>query len=294
MLKNDAIIKAIDKEKQIRIWAAATTNLVREAQERHQATPLAATALGKVLTAAVMLAADLKAQDNIITLRVDGKGAAGTIIATANCAGQVRGFINNPEANLPFFIDKPAKTGNIIGNQGVLEISKDLGLQYSYNGRVALVNGEIDDDLVYYLHNSEQVTSAAKIEVCIGSNLDIVSAGGILIQAMPQCEELAMLLVKKNLDALSESSNIFQSYSDLEELIARLMAGMEYSILQKDHLEFKCNCSAQRLLNIIRSLSTEEVEYLSADQDEIEICCNFCNCKYTFSREEVLYPKTEH
>lgn len=287
MQKNDIIIKGIDEQKQIRIWAATTMDLVREAQTRHQATPMAAAALGKVLTAAVMMASDLKGKEDILTLRVDGGGAAGSIIATANCMGQVRGFIKNPDINIPFIPNKPVKTGNIIGKHGLFEVSKDLGLRQSFNGRVALVNGEIDEDLTNYLQYSEQITAIVKMEVLIGVNLEIMTSGGVMIQAMPQCEGKTMAQVKKNLAGIPSLGTMLKDDAGLEEVIAILMKGRKYGIVSREKLEFQCNCSAERLIRIISGLPKDELAYLCGDQDTIEVSCNFCNRKYLLSREEI-------
>jgi molecular chaperone Hsp33 len=286
MNSKDYIIKAVDEEAQVRIWIADTTNLTKEAKARHEASGLSAAVLGKVLTAAVMMASDLKNPEGILTLKIKGDGAAGMILATADNQGKVRGFVSNPNINGIRAEKEAVKTGEIVGAAGILEISKDLGMKQSFSSRVELVSGEIDEDLIYYLKTSEQIEAAVMLEVLLDQDMEIMTVGGIIVQSLPQGRLEVFRTIEKNLTRLQEMRMSFYKNS-AKEILEELTRGLNFEILSALEAKFKCNCHRQRLLGIIGSMSREDLNYSFKDKDEIEVFCNFCNTKYFFTQEQI-------
>ncbi|MDR1617279.1 MAG: Hsp33 family molecular chaperone HslO [Syntrophomonadaceae bacterium] len=290
----DYIVKAVAEEAQVRIWLADTTNLTREAKGRHGASGLSAAVLGKVLTAAVMMASDLKTPEGILTIKVDGNGAAGMVVATADNQGRVRGFITNPAAEGGRAETEAARTGEIVGTAGILEVYKDLGLKQPFSSRVELVNGEIDEDLIYYLKVSEQIEASVTLEVLLDRDMEIMAAGGIIAQSLPRGRPEVFQAVEKNLTRLRELKMNFYKNSG-HEILEELTRGLDFEILSVLEAEFKCDCYRERLLGIIGGMSREEINYSFKDKDEIEVLCNFCNTKYYFTKGQIkAYSSSQH
>jgi len=292
MQAKDRLIRIMDKKKQFRLFIASTTNLVNEGCRRHKCSATAAAALGRVLTATVMMAADLKNADDSLTLKINGGGPAGTILATANNAGEVRGFIAEPQADLPSKYPGKLAVGDLVGTQGYLEVVKDMGMERPFTGRVKLVSGEIAEDLAYYFLQSEQIPALVALGVLVAVDLTIQSAGGIFVQALPGADDQLLAQIENNIKSLGPVSQLM-AQKDLEQIIPELMAGIEYEILETKPLCFRCKCSRQRLINILAGLSREELENMSKEQDQVEVVCNYCQEIYKLDIKEIMQKKAE-
>lgn len=223
MAERDRQIKVIDQDKNIRLFLARTTNLVEEARQRHNTSATAAAALGRVMTAAVMMASDLKGLEDSLTIRVKGNGPAGTIIATADTCGGVRGFITNPTADLPETAFGKLAVGELVGTQGFLEVVKDLGLKQPFSGHIELVSGEIAEDLAHYFLVSEQVPALVSLGVLVAPNLNVQAAGGLIVQAMPGARDEILKIIEDNILRSGTISSLMDSYDSLEEIVPMIM-----------------------------------------------------------------------
>lgn len=287
MRQRDYLLRIVDGEKKIRIFLAHTTGLVGEACRRHQTSATASAALGRVLTAAIMMGSDLKGEGDLVTVKFDGQGPAGAIIATADAHGHVRGLISNPQADLPSKSPGKLAVGDLVGRDGYVEVSKDLGLKQPFVGQVLIHSGEIADDLAHYYMESEQIPALVSLGVLVNPDLSIQSAGGLIVQALPGASDDALLRLEDNVLDIGSISYAMDQADSLEELTDRIMNGMDYSILDSMDLAFACTCSWERLGRIILSMPEEEIRSYLEEDGEIEAVCRFCNERYSFSPEEL-------
>ncbi|HWP98503.1 MAG TPA: Hsp33 family molecular chaperone HslO [Syntrophomonadaceae bacterium] len=293
MIQDDYLLRAVDHSKQIRIMLASTTGVVQEAQVRHHTSATASAALGRVLTATLMMGSDLKDQDNIITLRLKGQGPGGAIVATADNQGRVRGLISYPQADVPSLYPGKLAVGALVGNDGYLEVIKDLGLKQPFVGRTRLVSGEIAEDLAHYFLMSEQIPSLVSLGVLVAPDLSIKAAGGLFVQALPGSSDQVLQMVENNVLSMGAISKILEEKDSLESVLKEVMKDIPYEVVGKMPLAFECNCSHERLKGILSGLLDQDITDLCDDRGEIEVCCNFCNQMYSFKGEELLPQKSE-
>ncbi|MDD2585476.1 MAG: Hsp33 family molecular chaperone HslO [Syntrophomonadaceae bacterium] len=293
MVSKDYLLKAIDNAKQIRLTIVSTTAVVQEMHERHQTSATASAALGRVLTAALIMGTDLKGKNHILTIRVDGNGIAGPIIATVDSAGNGRGTIYNPAADLPSKSPGKLDVGKLVGTDGYLEVIKDMGMKQPFIGRVPIVSGEIAEDLTSYYLLSEQIPSLVSLGVLVAPDLNIRSAGGLIVQAMPGADDSLLELIENNVLAMGSISDIINSSENLEDIVASIMEGLNYSIIDKRPVQFKCTCNHERLAMILASLSLEEINEIYSANGKLEVTCNFCSEVYQYSVDEIVGLKSK-
>lgn len=293
MIDKDYLLKAVDKERQVKITIAHTTNLVEEAHKRHNTSATASAALGRVLTAALMMGSDLKEKDDAMTLRVVGNGTAGAIVASVDSQGNGRGLISNPSADVPSKYPGKLDVSGIVGKEGYLEVIKDIGLKQPFVGRVELVSGEIAEDLAGYFAMSEQIPSLVSLGVLVDRDLSIKAAGGIMVQAMPGAEDSLLEIIENNVLNMGAVSNLIVEHNSLELILSQLLKGVEYEILAELPLNFRCNCSSDRLRTILASFTAEELHDIYEKEGKLEVKCNFCNETYNFGVDEILSEKNK-
>lgn len=287
MPERDHLIKVVDKGQNVRLSLARTTALVEEAHQRHGTSATASAALGRVLTVAVIMGSDLKGHEEILTLRINGNGPAGTLLATADSQGGVRGLISNPLADLPSSIPGKLAVGELVGKDGYVEVSKDLGLKQPFTGSVPIISGEIAEDIAHYYWTSEQIPSLISLGVLVNPDLSIQAAGGLFVQALPEASDDILQMIESNILTMAPISNLLASYQQLEDIVPVIMKGIEYAVIGKQDLKFNCNCSRERLLGVLQSLPKEEV-LAGSDREDIEVVCNFCQEHYSYAAEEII------
>jgi len=287
MIKKDYLIKAVDENQQVRLILASTAGVVQEAHQRHHTSATASAALGRVLTAALMMGSDLKGDKDVLTIRVDGGGPAGVIIATVDSHGHGRALISHPQADLPSTETGKLDVGGLVGRDGFIEVIKDLGLKQPFVGKVPLVSGEIGEDVANYFLQSEQIPSMVSLGVLVSTDLSIKSAGGLFIQAMPGAEDELLEKLENRVLSLGPISSLLDKSSSLEEVMEKIMQDIPYRLVGEQEVQFKCNCSHERLAKILAGLSSEELQDIEESTGKLEVCCNFCNEVYHFTREEI-------
>ncbi|MGE5372679.1 MAG: Hsp33 family molecular chaperone HslO [Solirubrobacterales bacterium] len=286
MSKGDRIIRVINEEKTIRMMLAETTHLVEEARVRHDAAPTAAAALGRILTAAVMMASDMK-QEESVTLRVNGGGPLGTILAVAPGDGTVRGSVSEPNVDVPEKYRGKLDVGAAVGTNGFFEVVRDMGLKAPFTGSVPLVSGELAEDLAYYFTLSEQVPSLVALGVYREPDRVITAAGGLIIQALPGADDDALVCLEERVSALGPITTMLQETESLEELAGKIMGPIPYRIIDERPLAFRCRCSEEKVLSIIRSMQLEDIEHAIREHGHLEVRCNFCNETYSYLPHQV-------
>ena len=283
----DKIIRATAKDGMIRIIAGQTTDLVNTGISAHECTPLAAAALGRMLTAGALMGTTLKSEKEVLSLKINGGGEAKGVTVTAYEGGIVKGFIGNPYGNLPLNSKGKLDVGGYIGINGEFTVIKDLGMKDPYVGQVPIYTGEIAEDLAYYFTVSEQTPSAVALGVLVDTDYSIKVAGGFIIQMMPNADELLSDLVTYRLEEIPSITNMLQEHGSIEKVIEYIFDGMDLNILEEVTPEFKCNCSKEKVEAALISIGEKDLEEIYNEGKEEEVKGNFCNAAYKFSNKEI-------
>ncbi len=267
----------------IRAFAAVTTKLTEQARRRHDCSPVCTAALGRTMTAATLLAANLKT-DESITIRISGDGPSGEIVADAE-AGTVRGYVANPYVELPIENNK-LPVGKAVGN-GMIHVTRFTGLKHPFTGSAALISGEIAEDLTNYLFVSEQTPSSVALGVLVNPNLSVAAAGGFLVQPLPGFDDNRVIAkLEKNLSSLLPVSTLIQQGAEAEDLLKYIFSGLDLKILDRMPLQFRCRCSRQRVENMLISLGREELTDM-IEKGTAEVICHFCRENYQFTKDDL-------
>lgn len=281
------ILRAIDETETIKISAAITTDVVEEAARIHKLSKTTSAALGRVLTAAAIIGSWQKNEKDSITLSIKGNGAAGSIVATCKNDGFVKGYVTNPQADLPIReSDGKIDVAGIVGD-GNLTLTIDTGMKKPYTGTVNLTTGEIAEDLAVYFLQSDQVPSAVGLGVLVDVDYSIKAAGGFIIQLMPDASEEQISKLEENLKGLPSVTSILDEYHDAEKLIEILMKDIDFKILEKRDIAYKCNCSREKVEDAIVSVGPKEIEEILREEKKAEVSCYFCDKVYNFEEEDL-------
>ena len=292
MRKNsDYLVKTLAFNGELRVYAATTTKLVSVANENINAYPTAIAALGRVLTVTVMMGGMLKGRETV-TVRINGNGPLGLVIADANAHGQVRGYVTNPRVHLQFDSGK-LNVGMAVGTQGDLYVTKDLGLKDYFTGQVPLQTGEIGDDFTYYFTKSEQIPAAVGVGVGVSEDQEILAAGGFIIQVMPGASEATISRVEQALAEVGAVSELIAANLTPEELVAKLVGEANFKVLETMPLAFECNCSHEKFATGLASLGNAELDEMIHKDNGAETICHFCMKSYQFTATELLQLKSE-
>ena len=280
---NKALI-AIDRSKSFRVYLTISTDLVQEAAKIHDTTPLASAGLGRVLTAAGLMGIMLKDDDNKLTLHFKGDGPARQILATAYGDGRVKGYISNPYVDLPLNDQGKLDVGGAVGKDGFLTVIRDVGLKDAYVGKTELRSGEIAEDLAYYFLQSEQQPSIVYLSVWVDIDTSVLRAGGLIISPMPGASEETLSDIESRLFDIQNYAMLLLSKSPAEA-VKTIFAGMDVKELDTREPRYHCDCSREKLEQVIISLGREEITDMIEKDGQAEIVCRFCNKKYLFDAE---------
>lgn len=281
------ILRAIDETETIKISVAITSDVVEEAARIHKLSKTTSAALGRVLTAAAIIGSWQKNEKDSITLSIKGNGAAGSIVATCKNDGFVKGYVTNPMADLPIReSDGKIDVAGIVG-EGNLTLTIDTGMKKPYTGTVNLTTGEIAEDLAVYFLQSDQVPSAVGLGVLVDVDYSIKAAGGFIIQLMPDATEEQISKLEENLKGLPSVTSILDQYHDAEKLIEILMKDIDFKILEKRDISYKCNCTREKVEDAIVSVGPKEIEEILREDKKAEVSCYFCDKVYNFEEEDL-------
>ena len=283
----DYIIRGIDKKGTLRLLVASSTNLVEEARRLHGASPTATAALGRALTAAVIMGITMKSEKDILTFKIKGNGPIGSIVTVANNKGEVKGYVDNPYADLPSRDDGKLDVGGLVGNKGQLAIIRDLGLREPYIGYSNLVSGEIADDLAHYFYLSEQQPSAINLGVLIDKDISVKAAGGYMLQLLPNIEDEDIDRIEKVINNAKPISTLIDEGLTPEEIMEELFGEFEMEVLEKRYINYECNCEREKIEGVLISLGEKEINDMIEEDGKAEVVCHFCNKKYNFSKEDL-------
>lgn len=282
----DKIIRAITKDGFVKISAINGRELVNRAREIHHTTPTATAALGRLLCASSLLGNLMKEENASVTMRVNGGGPIDGIVAVSDSAGNVRGYVGNPNVNLPLRADGKLDVGGAVGANGMLTVSRDIGLREPYIGSTALVSGEIAEDVAAYMTESEQIPAAVGLGVLVDTDLTVAQAGGFLVQLMPGAPDNAIAVLEDNI-FLMDSVTMQLSDGGAEELIRNVLKGLEIEIVEESPVEYRCTCSAERVREVLFTIDNAELQDIVSAGEDIQVNCQFCDAEYRFTPEDV-------
>lgn len=282
----DYLVKALAYNGQVRAYATKTTETISEAQRRHYTWPTASAALGRAMTASVMMGSMLSGDDKI-TVKIEGGGPIGNILVDSNAKGEVRGYVSNPQTH--FDLNKQGKLDvrRAVGTTGTLTVVKDIGMRDFFTGQIPIVSGELGEDFTYYFTSSEQTPSAVGVGVLVNPDNTILAAGGFIIQLMPGTEDETITHIEKRLSEIPPISSQIEKGLSPEELLIEILGEDQIKFLEKMPVAFTCTCSKERFGNAIISLGKEEIQDMIEKEGEAEAHCHFCNEKYLYSKEEL-------
>lgn len=283
---NDYMIRATAADGQIRAFAATTRDMVENAKNAHNTSPVATAALGRLMTAAAMMGADLKGEKDLLTLRIEGSGPLGGLLVTANGHGDVKGYAFHPEVMLPPNAQGKLDVGGSL-DLGVLSVIKDIGLKEPYVGQTQLITGEIAEDLTYYFATSEQVPSSVALGVLMNKDNTVRQAGGFIIQLMPFCDEKVIEKLEQRLAEVNSVTAFLDEGLTPEQILEKLLGDMDLVINDTVPTQFYCNCSRERVSKALIAVGRKELNEMIQEAKPVELKCHFCNSAYEFSTEDL-------
>ncbi|NCC06915.1 MAG: Hsp33 family molecular chaperone HslO [Clostridia bacterium] len=283
------LIRGISENGAVSFCAVDTTEIVREAERIHKTSAVVTAALGRLLTAASMMGIALKNKNDSVTLRINGGGPAGLLLAVSDGTGCVKGYAQNPVVEgLPPRADGHLDVGGAVGIFGMLSVVKDMGMKEPYVGQVPLVSGEIAEDITSYYAASEQTPTVCALGVLVDKDLSVMAAGGYLIQLMPGADDEDISRLEKNISKIKSVTEMLEAKMSLEEIMNTVLDGFSPNVLDTKLAEYKCGCNESRIERALISLGKDELEKMKAEHDDIEVKCQFCDKAYVFSAEKLL------
>ena len=288
----DKIIRATAAEGFVKMAVVDARGAVERARTIHACSPTAAAALGRTLCAASLLGDAMKEEKGSLTSRINGGGPIGSVVAVSDSSGNVRGYVENPQLHLPLRGDGKLDVGGAVGRDGMLTVSRDLGLKEPYIGSTALVSGEIAEDLTAYLTESEQVPSACALGVLVDTDRSVKAAGGFIVQLMPGADEALIAKLEDNIFMMDQLTTILDE-DGAEMVFKQVLKGLEYHLVSEKEIEYRCYCSRERVEEAIRSIGPEELESIIAEGKDVSVSCQFCDKVYSFTPDELRALRQE-
>ncbi len=285
-MMNSTIARAITHDGSAMIVAADTTAIVQRAHEIHNLSKTMTAALGRALTAASLMGSLLKSESNTLTLQFKGDGPAGTVCCVSDCYGNVRGYADNPDAELAPNGEGKLDVGGAIG-EGTMYVIKDLSMEEPYVGLSEIVSGEIGEDITNYYAKSEQVPSVCALGVRVNRDYSCKAAGGFLVQLLPFPDEATADKIEENISKLTSVSALFANGLTPEQVIERVFDGIEVDLFDSRGIEYKCTCSREKYDRALLSLGKEELKRLRDENKPVETKCSFCGTCYTFGLDDI-------
>ena len=283
---SDYIIRATAAGETVRAFAIRSTELTAKAREIHHTFPVVTAALGRLLSAGAMMGSMMKGENDKLTLMMKGDGPIAQLTVTADGHGHVKGFPANPSVDIPLKRAGKLDVGGAIG-KGTLTVIMDLGLKEPYNGQVEIQTGEIGDDLAYYFTVSEQTPSAVGLGVMVDTDSEVKHAGGFIIQMMPDVAEETIEVLEAKLKDADPVTTMMDKGMTPEDILEYYLGDLDLHINEKLPVEFYCDCSKEKVARALATISTDDLNEIINDGEEIEVKCYFCNSAYKFQVDEL-------
>ncbi|HKV46084.1 MAG TPA: Hsp33 family molecular chaperone HslO [bacterium] len=282
----DAVLRATAADGTIRAIAVVSTQTVEDARIRHATSATATAALGRSLTAAALLGAGLRSGQSVL-LRVLGDGPIGGVVAQADAEGHVRGYAVHPLADLPETTARKLDVGGLVGRQGSLHVTRDLGLRVPYHGSAPLVSGEIAEDLASYFVVSEQIPSMVSLGVLVGPGLRVLASGGLCVQVLPGAPPGVVEDLETRARQLPPITEMMRAGHTPEQILSTSLGDLHPHIGATTPLAFHCQCSRERVEGMLRLLGLDELETILTQEGRAEVTCRFCGDRYILEAHDI-------
>lgn len=280
----DYLVRGLVNSKNCRVFACQTTNLLEKARQEHDLWPTASAALGRMMSATLMMAAMNKNNEKM-TVTINGGGPIGTMMAVTCGDGDIKGFVGDPHVHYTYNDTGHLAVGVAVGTQGTLQVIRDMGLKEPFCGTVPLQTGEIGDDFSYYFMASEQTPSVVSVGVLVDETNEILSSGGFIIQLLPEATEEDISYIEEKIKGFPAVSSLIHEGKTPEEILKMIFDDVE--ITDRQDLFFTCDCSREKMINALSTIGKQELQSMIDEDHGCEITCQFCNTKYQFSEEEL-------
>ena len=281
------IVRVISKDASVVCSAIDGKDIVGEIERIHKTSAVVTAALGRLSLGASLMGFGLKGKNDTVTVRMNGNGPAGALIAVADSFGNVKSYVENPVVELPLNSFGKLDVRGAVGREGTLSVVKDLGLKEPYSGQVPIVSGEIAEDITSYLAISEQIPSVCALGVLVNPDLSVANAGGYLIQLLPFAPESAIDVIENNIKTLRSVTQLYSQGMTVNQIALKTLEGLEPNIHDDFEVNYKCDCSRERVERALQSIGENDLREMA--QDEVtEVKCHFCDKVYKFTSEEVL------
>lgn len=281
------LVRAMTRDGFVKAVAVESRDIVERARQIHKTLPTATAALGRLLTAASMMGNMQKIKNGSLTLQVKGGGPLGTVLAVSDAAGNVRGYVQNPQISLLEKYRGKLDVGAAVGRDGMLTVIRDLQMKEPYIGSVALTSGEIAEDITAYFVQSEQTPTACALGVLVDTDQSVRAAGGYLLQLLPGAPDAVIDALEAGIEKAGAVTALLDQGMGAQALLETVMAGMDLEILETTPVAYRCYCSRERVEATLISLGREELSQIVAEGKPIEISCQFCDTIYTFTPGEI-------
>ncbi len=278
----DRIIRATTADGSVKMAVITARDTVERARQIHDLSPTACAALGRTLCGASLLGQAMKEEKASLTIRISGGGPIGSVVAVSDHDGNVRGYVENPHVDLPLRSDGKLNVGGAVGRDGMLTVSRDIGLREPYIGSVELVSGEIAEDLSSYLLESEQVPSACALGVLVDTDRTIRAAGGFLVQLMPGADETCIEKLEENILLMDQLTTVLDE-DGADAVFAQVLKGFDWHSVGEYPVEYRCYCSRGRVESALSVIDESELAEMIAEGKDISVSCQFCDRVYAFS-----------
>ena len=289
----DQIVRGMTADGFVKVVGITTRDIVERARQIHKTLPTATAALGRVLTAASMMGNMQKTEQSSLTLRFQGGGPLGTLLAVSDWQGNVRGYVENPQISLLEKYRGKLDVGAAVGADGTLTVIRDLRMKDPYIGTVPLVSGEIAEDITSYFVQSEQIPTACALGVLVDTDQSVRAAGGYLIQMLPGAPDHIVDQLERSIAAVGNVTSVLDAGASAEELLRMLFVGMDLRLLETEPVCYRCYCSRDRVASTLLSLGERELTDILAEGETVTVSCQFCDAEYAFTPDDIreLIPK---
>lgn len=287
-MAQDNLLRGISENGGIVFYGVDSTDIVREMERVHKTSAVTTAALGRLLTAAAMMGAMLKSSTDSMTLQIKGGGPAGRLMAVVDGDGHLKGYVQNPVVELPPREDGHLDVGGAVGHDGTLDVIRDLGLREPYIGQVPLVSGEIAEDVTRYFAISEQTPTVCALGVLVNEDLSVRCAGGFIVQLLPGALESEIVQLEKNIAAMPSVTSMMEQGKTVKDMLDMALDTFAPEVLDTSFVEYRCDCSEERVRRMLKSLGKKEVENLRNEDPVAEVHCQFCDKTYLVDLNEIL------